>query len=85
MLFVSFLAGLIIGGGCCGWWLTQRWQRQVQHAEKALSEIAAQHKTAVEESKAMKQQVADLTWQLNDSRKTVRYLESRYQAPKSDE
>lgn len=78
-VLLSLVAGLIIGAGITGYWLSTRWRQQIMAAETALAEIAAQHKQQGEENRAFKQQVADLTWQLNDSRKTLRYLESRLQ------
>jgi chromosome segregation ATPase len=79
-VLLSIIAGLVIGGGLTGYWLSTRWRQQITAAETALAEIAAQHKQQGEENRAFKQQVADLTWQLNDSRNTLRYLESRLQS-----
>ncbi len=72
------LSGLIIGGGLTGWWLSKRWREQVHKATDALQDIAAQHKHVAEESRELKQQVADLTYQLNEAKKTIKHLENKH-------
>lgn len=68
----AILAGVILGAGIAGYWLSQRWQAQVREAEKALQEIARQHQQESDNSRALKQQVADLTYQLNQAKNELR-------------
>lgn len=63
--FVAAFAGFAIGAGVIGWWLNARWQQQVQEAKQSLEEIAAQHKEESQQNRALKQQVADLQFQLS--------------------
>lgn len=63
--FVAAFAGFAIGAGLIGWWLNARWQQQVQEAKQSLEEIAAQHKEESQQNRALKQQVADLQFQLS--------------------
>lgn len=58
------IAGFIIGAGAIGWWLNTRWQQQVQEANVSLQEIADQHQEQIKQSHTLKQQVADLEYQL---------------------
>lgn len=71
----AVLAGFLLGGGLVGWQLSQRWQQQVREAEQSLQAIAAQHEQEVQAGKALKQQVADLQFQLNQSRNEIRALQ----------
>ncbi|WP_028293394.1 hypothetical protein [Oceanobacter kriegii] len=73
----ALLAGFLLGGALVSFWLSQKWKQQVAAAEQSLKEIAEQHKAEQQQSKELQQQVADLTWQLNEANKTNRYLQSR--------
>lgn len=74
-IIFAVLAGFIMGGGLVGWQLSRRWQQQVQEAEQSLQAIADQHQQEVQAGKALKQQVADLQFQLNQARNEVRALQ----------
>lgn len=63
--FVAAFAGFVLGAGVIGWWLNARWQYQTQEAKQGLEEIAAQYKEEAQTNRALKQQVADLQFQLN--------------------
>src|SRR5690606_907544 len=63
-IIFAVLAGFIMGGGLVGWQLSRRWQQQVREAEQSLQAIADQHQQEVQAGKALKQQVADLQFQL---------------------
>ena len=71
------LSGLVLGGGLTGWWLSQRWKQEVQEATHSLQTIAEQHKHIQAENQALKQQVADLNYQLGEANKSVKYLQNR--------
>ena len=58
------LAGFAIGAGVVGWWLHSKWQAQVKEANESLQEIANQHKDQSKQNRELKQQVADLQYQL---------------------
>lgn len=73
-IILAILAGAIIGGGIVGYSLSKRWQEQVQQAEKALQEIAEQHKAETANGRELKQKVADLQFQLNQARNELRAL-----------
>lgn len=78
MIFITLLlSGLVLGGGLTGWWLTRRWKEEVTNATSALEDIAHQHKISKSENQQLRQQAADLTYQLNEAQKTIRHLESR--------
>ncbi|MAK91952.1 MAG: hypothetical protein CMI13_12045 [Oleibacter sp.] len=66
------LAGFIIGGGVVGYILSQRWKAQVQEAEQALNEIAEQHRKEQQESSALKQELAGIKFELNQTRNELR-------------
>ncbi|QQD20674.1 hypothetical protein [Venatoribacter cucullus] len=74
-IIFAVLAGFIMGGGLVGWQLSRRWQQQVREAEQSLQAIADQHQQEVQAGKALKQQVADLQFQLNQARNEVRALQ----------
>lgn len=61
----AVIAGFALGAGAIGWWLNGRWQEQVQAASQSLQEIAAQHQEEIQQSRLLKQQIADLQYQLN--------------------
>lgn len=84
ILLAVFLGGLLGGVGITGYWLGNRWRQQIAQARVELKEISEQYQSNKEEGQRLRQQVADLEWQLNDARKTVRYLESRYQNNSND-
>lgn len=71
----AVLAGVLLGGGLVGWQLSRRWQQQVRDAEQSLQAIAEQHEQEVQTGKALKQQVADLQFQLNQARNEIRALQ----------
>ena len=70
----AILAGMILGGGLVGYSLTRRWQAQVEQAENALKDIAAQHAAERDAGRELKQKVADLQFQLNQARNEIRAL-----------
>ncbi|WP_221800109.1 hypothetical protein [Oceanobacter mangrovi] len=78
---IALIAGILLGGSATGLWLERRWRQQVLEAEKSLNEIAEQHHNEHQQNQQLLQKNADLTYQLNEARKTVNYLESRYQSP----
>ena len=74
-IIFAVLAGFIMGAGLVGWQLSRRWQQQVREAEQSLQDIADQHQQEIKASKALKQQVADLQFQLNQARNEIRALQ----------
>jgi uncharacterized protein HemX len=76
LIVLALLAGFIIGGGGVGFWLSRRWQQQVKDAETSLTELLSQHQQEQEAAKTLRQQAADLSYQLNEANKTIRYLEN---------
>ena len=80
MILVTLVAGLLLGASAAAWWLNRRMTARIQAAEQAVAETTRKNTELADENRTLKQQAADLNWQLNDSRKTVRYLESRYQS-----
>lgn len=74
-IIFAVLAGFIMGGGLVGWQLSRRWQQQVREAEQSLQDIADQHQQEMQAGKALKQQVADLQFQLNQVRNEIRALQ----------
>lgn len=74
-IIFAVLAGFIMGGGLVGWQLSRRWQQQVREAEQSLQDIANQHQQEIQAGKALKQQVADLQFQLNQARNELRALQ----------
>ena len=70
----AILAGMILGGALVGYSLTRRWQAQVEQAENALKDIAAQHAAERDAGRELKQKVADLQFQLNQARNEIRAL-----------
>lgn len=74
-IFAAFFAGLVLGGGLVGLWLSKRWQKQVKEAESSLKSVAEQHKQQVQKAKDAMQKIADLEYQLSEANKSVRYLE----------
>ncbi|MGB1091196.1 MAG: hypothetical protein ACPGYX_03655 [Oceanobacter sp.] len=78
-VIAALLAGLVLGGGLVGFWLSSRWKAQIKDAEQSFKEIVEQHKEEQEAGKALRQKVADLEYQLTEANKTVRYLESRFE------
>ena len=68
----ALLAGIAIGGGLVGWWLSKRWLNQVQEAERNLADIAEQHKQTSQTNRELKQKVADLQFQLNQAHNDLR-------------
>ena len=71
------LSGLVLGGGLTGWWLSKRWQQEVEEATRSLADIAEQHQQTRTENQALQQKVADLTYQLGEANKSVQYMKSR--------
>lgn len=74
-IIFAVLAGFIMGAGLVGWQLSRRWQQQVREAEQSLQDIADQHQQEIKAGKALKQQVADLQFQLNQARNEIRALQ----------
>lgn len=58
------IAGFAIGAGAIGWWLNSRWQQQVADANRSLQEIAQQHQQQAQQERVLKQEIADLKYQL---------------------
>ncbi|WP_369857127.1 hypothetical protein [Candidatus Thalassolituus haligoni] len=77
LIVFALISGLIIGGGSVGIWLSRRWQQQIKDAETSLTELVSQHQQEQQAGKELRQQAADLSYQLNEASKTIRYLESR--------
>tara|TARA_R110001583_G_scaffold707_18_gene6462 strand:+ start:2168 stop:2425 length:258 start_codon:yes stop_codon:yes gene_type:complete len=77
LIVFALISGLIIGGGRVGIWLSRRWQQQIKDAETSLTELVSQHQQEQQAGKELRQQAADLSYQLNEASKTIRYLESR--------
>jgi len=73
----ALLAGFLLGGAAAAALLSKRWKQQIADAEDSFREITEQHKREQEQAKALQQEVADLTWKLNEANKTARYLQSR--------
>lgn len=79
----AILAGVIVGAGMTGYWLSRRWQTQVREAEQALQEIARQHRDEQDNSRQLQQQLADVKFRLNQAQNELRALRSDG-APASD-
>ncbi|MBE0482697.1 MAG: hypothetical protein IBX52_04265 [Bacterioplanes sp.] len=63
-LIVLMLTSFIIGASGVAWWLNRRWQNEVAQAQQTLADALQQHQQEQAESKALRQQVADLRFQL---------------------
>ncbi|GGY38612.1 hypothetical protein GCM10011297_09740 [Bacterioplanes sanyensis] len=77
ILVLALLAGLIIGGGIVGYVLSQRWQQQVQEAERSLQDIADQYQALEQQKKDDRQRIADLEYQLGEAKKDLRAAQTR--------
>lgn len=66
------IAGFLIGAGVIALVLRRRWQLQVAQAEQSLQEIAAQFQTEQAASRALKQEMAGLKFQLNQAQNDLR-------------
>ena len=77
VLVLALLAGLIIGGGIVGYVLSQRWQQQVQEAERSLQDIADQYQALEQQKKDDRQRIADLEYQLGEAKKDLRAAQAR--------
>jgi predicted nucleic acid-binding Zn-ribbon protein len=77
VLVLALLAGLIIGGGIVGYVLSQRWQQQVQEAERSLQDIADQYQALEQQKKDDRQRIADLEYQLGEAQKDLRAAQAR--------
>lgn len=66
------LAGIIVGAGIAGFILSRRWKSQIEEAQTAMKDIVAQHQQEVENTKALKQKVADLQFQLTQANNELR-------------
>ena len=73
----AVLAGIIIGGGCVGYTLSKRWHQQVKEAEQTLADAIEQHQQEQTVAKELKQQVADLTYQLNEAKKDLNAMRGK--------
>lgn len=63
-MILLMLTSFIIGASSVAWWLNRRWHHEVQQAQQTLTEVLEQHQQEQTESKALRQQVADLRFQL---------------------
>ena len=77
--FVAAFAGFAIGAGVIGWWLSIRWQQKIQEAKQGLEEIAEQHKEESQQNRLLKQQVADLQFQLNRAQNDLKAQQQQSQ------
>ncbi len=72
MAFIlAALGGVALGGGLAGWILSNRWKQQVEQVKVALNELADKHQEEQQQSKDLKQKVADLNYQLGEAKKDL--------------
>lgn len=81
IIVVVFLAGLLVGGGIVGYLLSQKYKREVADAQTEFETIVQQHQEMRAETQALKQVVADLTYQLGEARKDLKAYEARSSEP----
>lgn len=68
MIFILvFAVGVVFGVAGGAFWFGQRFRVQVQGINQSLQELTALHQNEVQENKALKQQVADLNFALNQT------------------
>lgn len=63
-LILLMLTSFIMGASGVAWWLNRRWRTEVEQAQQTLTEVLEQHRQEQAEAKALRQQVADLRFQL---------------------
>lgn len=63
-LILLMLTSFIMGASGVAWWLNRRWRNEVEQAQQTLTEVLEQHRQEQAEAKALRQQVADLRFQL---------------------
>ncbi|MFY9179610.1 MAG: hypothetical protein WAO12_07520 [Venatoribacter sp.] len=75
-IFAAF-AGFIMGAALVALVLSRRWKQQVVEAEKNLAEIASFHQQEVAQSKALKQQVAELKFKLTRAENDLKHYQQQ--------
>lgn len=78
-LVFAIIAGMVIGGGIVGYNLSRRWSNEVEGAKTDLNQMLEQHQAEVEQSKELKQRLADLEYQLNEARKDLNFYRNKDQ------
>lgn len=76
-LVFAIIAGMVIGGGIVGYHLSRRWSQEVETAKTDLGQMLEQHQQEAEQSKELKQRVADLEYQLNEARKDLNFYRNK--------
>lgn len=69
--FVAFIAGLIVGGASIAYVLSKRWKDQAEEVKEALNEMAKNHQKEKDDNKQLKQELADMKYQLGEAQKDL--------------
>jgi len=78
-LVFAILAGMVIGGGIVGFQLSRRWKNEVETAKADMQQVLEQHQQELEQTKDLKQKVADLEYQLGSAQKDLNYYRNKEQ------
>ena len=78
-LVFAVLAGMVIGGGIVGFQLSRRWKNEVETAKADMQQVLEQHQQELEQTKDLKQKVADLEYQLGSAQKDLNYYRNKEQ------
>jgi len=68
---LAVLGGIVFGGAVAAYQLSGRWKKQTDEVKLALNELADKHAAEQQENQELKQEVADLKYQLNEAKKDL--------------
>lgn len=76
-LVVTVLASFLAGAGGVTWYLQRRWHSEIQQASQSLQDMTDQVRAIEAENNALKQENADMKYQLGEAQKDIKYLRSK--------
>lgn len=68
---LAMLGGIVFGGAIAAYQLSSRWKKQTEEVKLALNELAEKHAEEQQQNQDLKQEVADLKYQLNEAKKDL--------------
>jgi len=68
---LAVLGGIVFGGAVAAYQLSGRWRKQTEEVKLALNELVEKHAAEQQENQDLKQEVADLKYQLNEAKKDL--------------
>lgn len=74
---IAIIASFLLGCGLVGWFLQSKWKTEVEEAKQVLADMSEQAHQITEDNKLLKQENADLKYQLGETKKDLEYLKSK--------